>query len=110
MANLLHNAVEYNRPQGSIHLRVRTTDQAIQIEVEDTGVGIAPDHRERIFERFYRVDSSRNAAGTHAGLGLSIVRGCVELLHGTIRVESEVGKGSLFRVVIPTAPRTDHRQ
>jgi heavy metal sensor kinase len=110
MVNLLHNAVEYNRPNGRIDLMVRTNEQRIQIEVRDTGIGIAPEHRERIFERFYRVDSSRHAVGTHAGLGLSIVRGCVEWLRGTISVESEVGRGSTFRVTIPSVMKTDNRR
>jgi signal transduction histidine kinase len=102
VSNLLHNAVEYNRPDGSIDLTVRSSDSGLEVEVRDTGVGIAPEHRERIFERFFRADESRNAAGVHAGLGLAIVRGYVELLGGTISVESELGRGSTFRVRIPT--------
>lgn len=108
IANLLHNAVEYNRPHGLIDLFVKTDDRGLLIQVRDTGVGIPPEFRERIFERFFRADPSRNSAGTHAGLGLSIVRGCVELLNGRIEVESEVGQGSTFRVFIPTKPKTDN--
>jgi heavy metal sensor kinase len=102
MSNLLHNAVEYNRPDGSIDLSVRSSDSGLEVEVRDTGVGIAPEHRDRIFERFFRADESRNAVGIHAGLGLAIVRGYVELMGGTITVESEPGRGSTFRVRIPS--------
>jgi signal transduction histidine kinase len=69
--------------------------------VRDTGVGIAPEHRDKIFERFFRADESRHATGVHAGLGLAIVRGYVELMGGTITVDSELGRGSTFRVRIP---------
>lgn len=102
MANLMHNAVEYNRPDGSVDVRVRSDAAGLDFEVQDTGVGIAPEHRDRIFERFFRADESRHATGTHAGLGLAIVRGYVELMGGNITVESEVGRGSTFRVHIPS--------
>jgi two-component system, OmpR family, heavy metal sensor histidine kinase CusS len=101
MSNLLHNAVEYNRPDGSIDLRVRSSKSGLDVEVRDTGIGISAENRERIFERFFRADESRQEAGLHAGLGLAIVRGYVDLMGGTISVESELGRGSAFRVHIP---------
>jgi signal transduction histidine kinase len=113
LTNLLHNAIQYNRPQGSVSLTVEQSDGRVQFDVRDTGIGIAPAARERIFERFYREDPSRhgddltdfgsgNGDGMHSGLGLAIVKGYVDLLGGSIRVESTVGKGSTFHVEIPT--------
>jgi signal transduction histidine kinase len=101
--NLLHNAVEYNRPGGSITLAVRREQNGgpLVVEVTDTGIGMTADVRGRIFERFYRADASRTATGVHAGLGLSIVKEYVTRLGGTISVESEVDRGSTFRVTLP---------
>jgi two-component system, OmpR family, heavy metal sensor histidine kinase CusS len=101
--NLLHNAVEYNRPGGSITLAVRREQNGgpLVVEVSDTGIGMTADVRGRIFERFYRADASRTATGVHAGLGLSIVKEYVSRLGGTISVESEVDRGSTFRVTLP---------
>jgi heavy metal sensor kinase len=103
LTNLLHNAIEYNRPAGSIDLIVARHNGALRVEVRDTGVGIAPEARARIFERFYRADPSRHAEGLHAGLGLAIVKGYVDLMGGSIDVESAVGQGSTFRVELPAA-------
>jgi signal transduction histidine kinase len=103
IANLMHNAIEYNRPAGSVDVSVRPAGTGLDLEVRDTGIGIAAEHRDHIFERFYRADPSRQATGLHAGLGLAIVRGYVELMGGTISVESEPGQGSTFRVRIPSA-------
>jgi heavy metal sensor kinase len=103
VTNLLHNAVEYNRPQGSIDLKVRSDAGRLQLEVCDTGIGIAAEARERIFERFYRADPSRGADGLHAGLGLAIVKEYVRLMGGSIDVESAVGVGSTFRINLPAA-------
>ncbi len=76
------------------------------LTVADTGVGITPEEQERIFERFYRVDASRARASGGSGLGLTIVRDLVEAMGGTVSVESVVGEGSRFHVVlrIVTAP------
>ncbi|HXG10774.1 MAG TPA: ATP-binding protein [Gemmataceae bacterium] len=101
MNNLLHNAIEYNRPDGSVELTVERRNGHLCLEVRDTGIGIAPEAREHIFERFYRADPSRQADGLHAGLGLAIVKGYVELMGGTIAVESEPGQGSTFRILLP---------
>jgi heavy metal sensor kinase len=101
MTNLLHNAIQYNRPDGAIDVRVHMTAEQLQVEVSDTGIGIAPEARERIFERFYRIDPSRGADGLHAGLGLAIVKEYVDLLGGSIAVESTVGRGSTFRISLP---------
>jgi heavy metal sensor kinase len=99
--NLLHNAIEYNGPNGSVDLSVERQNGHLQVEVRDTGIGIAAEAREHIFERFYRADPSRHADGLHAGLGLAIVKGYVDLMGGSIAVESTLGKGSTFRLQLP---------
>jgi signal transduction histidine kinase len=104
LMNLLHNAVEYNRPGGRVELTVRRDAGNAVFEVRDTGIGMPPDVRDRIFERFYRADPSRHATGVHAGLGLAIVKEYVDRLGGTIAVESAPDEGSTFRVTVPAAP------
>jgi heavy metal sensor kinase len=101
VTNLLHNAIEYNQPNGRVDMTVEGQNGHLQVEVSDTGIGIAPEAREHIFERFYRADPSRHAEGLHAGLGLAIVKGYVDLMGGTIAVESTPGKGSTFRLELP---------
>ena len=102
MINLLHNAVEYNRPGGEIELRVHPgKGGGAVVEVADTGIGIGPDVQAKIFERFYRADPSRTQTGVHAGLGLAIVKEYVNRLGGTIAVESQLGRGTTFRVTLP---------
>lgn len=103
LMNLLHNAVEYNQPNGSIELRARREGSSAVFEVRDTGIGMTPEVKERIFERFYRADPSRHSTGVHAGLGLAIVKEYVARLNGTITVQSEPGVGSTFRVTLPAA-------
>jgi len=71
--------------------------------VSDTGIGIAPDKRDRIFERFYRADASRGIDCHHAGLGLAIVKGYVDLMGGTLDVESVMNQGTTFRIRLPVA-------
>jgi signal transduction histidine kinase len=103
LVNLLHNAVQYNRPAGSIDVSADASDGWLDVRVHDTGVGISKEAFGHIFERFYRADASRHANELHAGLGLSIVKGYVGLLGGTITVDSQVGQGSTFRVRLPAA-------
>lgn len=100
--NLLHNAIEYNRPDGEIDLRVEREDGHVRVEVRDTGIGIAEEVRQHIFERFWRADPSRQADTPHAGLGLSIVKSYVDLMGGRIEVDSN-GTGSTFRVELPVS-------
>ncbi|MCA9079141.1 MAG: PAS domain S-box protein [Planctomycetaceae bacterium] len=99
--NLLTNAINYNQSGGTVRVRWRAAGNDAVLEIEDTGVGIAEEHRDRIFERFYRVDKarSRNDAGT--GLGLAIVKHLVSQFGGRIELESQLGRGSLFRVLFP---------
>ncbi len=101
ITNLLHNAVEYNKPRGRIDLSVERNNGHLQLHVRDTGIGISPKALGQIFERFYRVDESRHADSLHAGLGLSIVKSYLEILGGSIKVESTEGEGSTFSVELP---------
>jgi heavy metal sensor kinase len=106
LTNLLHNAIEYNKPNGTIELAVARDNGDLRLDVMDTGIGIAPAAREHIFERFYRADPSRQADGLHAGLGLAIVKGYIELMGGSIGVDSTEGEGTTFHVSLPVRPMT----
>jgi PAS domain S-box-containing protein len=101
LMNLLSNAYRYTPSGGSIAVSVRPTDDAVLVEVADTGIGIAPEDQEKIFERFYRVDHElvNRQAGT--GLGLPIARSLVELHGGRLWLESELGAGSTFSFTLP---------
>jgi signal transduction histidine kinase len=87
LTNLLYNAIEYNRPDGRVNVAVLRENGHLKMEVCDTGIGIAPEAKGHIFERFYRADVSRHSEGLHSGLGLAIVKGYVDLMGGTIDVE-----------------------
>jgi heavy metal sensor kinase len=101
LQNIVHNAIRYTPTGGRVTIRCQGRQNAAVIEVEDTGEGIAPEHRARVFERFYRVDKARARAEGGAGLGLAIARAAVERHGGRIELESTPGKGSLFRIVLP---------
>jgi signal transduction histidine kinase len=101
VANLLSNAVKYNRDGGTIGIRLRTQGGARVLTVRDTGIGIPQQDLGRVFERFYRVDAARSRATGGTGLGLSIVRNAVERHGGSVRVESLLGEGTTFTVVLP---------
>lgn len=101
LVNVVHNAVKYSPEHGDIRLRIRETEQDAIVEVEDSGPGIAPEHRGRVFERFYRVDKSRTRAEGGTGLGLSIAEWAVSAHSGKIEVQSEPGSGSIFRICLP---------
>jgi two-component system phosphate regulon sensor histidine kinase PhoR len=103
--NLLSNAVKYTPDNGKVVLRSRLDEGTVSFEVTDTGMGLSPEDRVKVFERFYRVAQNREMApGT--GLGLPLVKHIVEDVHGgRIEVESELGKGSTFRVVLPRVSR-----
>lgn len=100
LINLLDNALKYTE-HGRITLSARRTPKGLTIEVSDTGIGIAQEHLTRIFERFYVVDKSRSRASGGTGLGLSIAKHIAALHGGGIEVESTLGEGSTFRVVLP---------
>lgn len=96
--NLVQNAIRYNIPNGSVNILVEQRDGNAVLQVSDTGIGIPKADQSRVFERFYRVDKSRSRETGGTGLGLAIVKHIVELHHGTIRLESEMGKGTRIRI------------
>ena len=98
---LLDNALKYNVEGGSIHVRLSERDAEILMSVEDTGIGIAPEHQQKVFDRFYRVDQSRSRNQGSNGIGLSIARLIVEGHEGRIEVNSTIKKGTSFTIVLP---------
>ena len=99
--NLCDNAIKYNHSGGSVALGIHQTEYNTVLTVKDTGIGIPEESRERIFERFYRIDKSRSKEVGGTGLGLSIVKHGVLIHNGKIEVNSEPGKGTEFVVTIP---------
>ncbi|HBI23720.1 MAG TPA: histidine kinase, partial [Nitrospiraceae bacterium] len=93
--NIIDNAIKYNRNSGSVEIKTGSKEGRAIISVEDTGIGIPESEKERIFDRFFRVDTSRSVVAG-SGLGLSIVKAIINAHSGSIEVESEVGKGSIF--------------
>jgi heavy metal sensor kinase len=101
VTNLVYNAIKYTPRKGAIRIATsRTAAGDALIEVRDTGPGIPAAHRERIFERFYRVDDARSQESGGIGLGLAIARWAVEANGGRIELESEAGRGTVFRIVL----------
>jgi signal transduction histidine kinase len=101
LLNLLSNAVKFTPEGGRINLDAALIKDSVEISVSDTGIGIAPEHQETIFEEFRQVgtDAAKKREGT--GLGLTLTKRFVELHGGTIRVESVIGKGSTFTFTLP---------
>ena len=99
--NLCDNAIKYNREGGRVDVSVAREGAHAVVTVADTGIGIAPEHQQRIFERFYRVDKSHSKASGGTGLGLSIVKHAVQYLNGSIALKSEPGKGTTVSVSFP---------
>ena len=104
LSNLLDNAIKYTEAGGRAGVTASRADDVVSVTVWDTGIGIPSTDLERVFERFYRVDKGRSRALGGTGLGLSIVKHLADTLGGRVSVESELGKGSRFTVVLP-APR-----
>ncbi|MCL7746662.1 MULTISPECIES: sensor histidine kinase [Bacillaceae] len=100
LINLVENAIKYTK-EGSITISTVSIDENIKIKVRDTGIGMEEDELPYIFERFYRVEKSRSRAFGGTGLGLSIVKQLIELQNGTIEVESTVGEGTEFTIILP---------
>ncbi|MEE2778377.1 MAG: ATP-binding protein [Acidobacteriota bacterium] len=101
--NLLVTGVQYNRPGGTVRLRMEESEDGITLEVEDDGYGIAEDELPRVFERFYRVDKGRGRREGGSGLGLAIVKHVTQFHGGTVEVRSYLERGSVFRVHLPGA-------
>jgi heavy metal sensor kinase len=106
LVNLLHNAVKYSPLGGTISVRVQSSINEVAVEIEDNGPGIPLEDRQKIFDRFYRVDRARWRESGGAGLGLSITKWVVEAHGGKIGLESEWTEGCLFRVNLPLSKRT----
>ena len=99
--NLCDNAIKYNKENGSVIIYVRDLHEGVTLTVEDTGIGIPFEYKERIFERFFRVDESHCQQVDGTGLGLSIVKHAVSHMGGTIKVESAEGIGTKMIVTFP---------
>jgi two-component system phosphate regulon sensor histidine kinase PhoR len=99
--NLTDNAIKYSPDGSRIIIYAQSKDNQLSIRVQDFGCGIAPEHQERIFERFYRVDKARSRQLGGTGLGLSIVKHIAQYHHGSVSVQSEPGKGCTFTITLP---------
>lgn len=107
LLNLVSNAIAYTPADGAVTLSLhRRPDGWVRVTVADTGIGIAPEDQARIFDRFWRIDRARTRAGGGSGLGLSIAKSIAEAHGGSISVESEIGKGSTFEVLLPQSRPT----
>ncbi len=101
--NLLSNAVKFTEPGGKISVRQTSDEEGVNVVVSDTGCGMPPETKKRIFDKFFQGDSSHSGEGN--GLGLALTLKVVELMHGAVAVDSEPGKGSSFRVRLPLSQR-----
>lgn len=99
--NLCDNAIKYNREPGSVQIRVSRCAEGVILSVQDTGIGIPPEHQQRIFERFYRVDKSRSKAVGGTGLGLSITKHAAKIHHAKISLQSVQDVGTTISVLFP---------
>jgi len=106
LTNLVDNAIKFNREGGSVTIRYQNGDRD-RILVEDTGDGIPPQHLERLFERFYRVDRARSRDLGGTGLGLVIVKHLAKAHAGEVTVESKMGEGSVFTIDLPKRKSED---
>lgn len=106
IANLVENAVKYSNENSTVDVNISDTNDHVAVKVSDTGVGISPEHVDRIFERFYRVDDARSRDTGGSGLGLAIVRHVAIMHRGEVVVESTLGRGSTFTFIVPTTVRS----
>ena len=104
LVNIIHNAVKYSPVGGAISVQVyKDPSGNIRLEILDNGPGIAPEHSERIFDRFYRVDESRSREAGGAGLGLAIAQWAVRVHGGDIHLLTAEGQGCTFQICLPAA-------
>jgi signal transduction histidine kinase len=101
LGNLVSNALRYTPAGGQIALGAAGQGRRVLLSVQDTGAGIPPGDVPHVFDRFYRGDEARDGNGGESGLGLAIARSLVELQGGTISVQSVLGQGTTFRIVLP---------
>jgi two-component system heavy metal sensor histidine kinase CusS len=102
ISNLISNALKYTQPNGKISIHIESMDPWAKISIHDTGVGIADEHITRVFDRFYRVDSSRSSQSGGLGLGLAIVKSIVDLHNGNIVLESKLDSGTSVYLQLPS--------
>ncbi len=107
LVNLLDNAVKFNRPDGEVRVEMISEPDRAVVKVSDTGLGIPSRELPRIFERFYRVDKARSRATGGTGLGLAIVKHAVEQMGGDVSVESRLGQGTTFTVILPPLSQSE---
>ncbi len=100
-SNLIANAIQYTAAGGKVTVILDYSDPHALAQVQDTGIGIAPEHQSRIFDRFYRVNQDRSRHSGGSGLGLPIARAIAQAHHGSLEVQSQLGKGSTFTVRLP---------
>jgi two-component system phosphate regulon sensor histidine kinase PhoR len=103
LVNLIINAIKYSEPNKTVWIRAQKEENSVVISVKDEGFGIETRHLDRLFERFYRVDTARSRKLGGTGLGLSIVKHIVQVHEGTIEVESKVGTGTTFIIIFPVS-------
>ena len=101
--NIIGNAIKYTPKSGTVSVDVEAHDSVVRVRVADTGIGIAPEFHEKIFEKFFRVNDAAVEAEQGTGLGLAIAREIVRMHGGTIQVESTPGGGTTFTIELPTA-------
>ena len=107
MLNLIENAIKYSKDGGVVRVsgELQSETEQILIQVRDQGIGISPEHIDRLFERFYRVEKSRSSKAGGTGLGLSIVKHIANLFEAELKVESQMNEGSVFSVLFPSQTR-----
>lgn len=100
--NLCDNAIKYNEKGGKVNIAIHQTPNAVQLKIQDTGIGIPYEHQEKVFNRFYRVDKSHSKQSGGTGLGLSIVKHAVQYHHGKIELDSEPNEGTTITITFDT--------
>ena len=103
LTNLVSNAYQYTKPGGSITVKAAQAESVVQVDVSDTGIGIAPEDQAKVFDRFFRADDPDVQEFSGTGLGLAIVKSLVEMMHGHIWLNSELNKGATFSFTLPVA-------
>ena len=101
LINLIENGIQYGKENGQVNVALIKKGNSIELEIMDNGIGIAPEHLNQIWERFYQVDPSRNNIRNNTGLGLAMVKWIVEAHKGCITVQSELGKQTIFTITMP---------
>ncbi len=110
ISNLLSNAIKFTPSSGDVYFDLRQAinhDNLLKIQIRDNGIGIAPEHLPNIFDRFYQVDATSTRRGEGTGIGLALTRELVLLLNGKIEVESGIGKGTKFTILLPITQKAD---